>query len=556
MPHLPLMRWNYLDQLEAAAQQVVNSGSPITTCFVYDAAGQRMRKVTERSAGPGAASTRLNERTYLGVCELYREYGVDGTTVGLARETLHLMDGQQRMALVETRTSGEDGTPEQVVRYQLANHLGSASVEVDGAGEVISYEEYFPYGSTSYQATDSAIRAAVKRYRYTGKERDDETGMAYHGARYYLPWLGRWSACDPIGIRGGVCLYAYVRNSPPNRTDSDGRQDSAMEMAAQAYYGRLEQEVEGYMTGLFGGHADVNTSQNKVEYEHPQGGVGGVVGGLVRVPSLRTIPVESDPTGPSLMGLEFGAAMWPILDPSQRLALGTTVTGQPTSRLAAAGQLALDVVSLGSEAFLASTEARTASIASRAATIERVTTPLSPLSRALPATFVEDVAVKPETIVRAYQQEVVVALSRPGMGIEDKVARGAVRVADRRGVPALLVQELGGYPEVEKVTFVGHANPAVLGGRTGAELHSILVDAGVSPSVVELAGCRTAAGNAPMATDLAYHLGGDVIGYEREIHLASGVPSDAIVVSSKGYLLPFVPAPARPITVSAPLKVR
>ena len=52
MPHLPLMHWNYLDRLEATARQVVNSGTPETTYYVYDSGGQRVRKVTERAAGP------------------------------------------------------------------------------------------------------------------------------------------------------------------------------------------------------------------------------------------------------------------------------------------------------------------------------------------------------------------------------------------------------------------------------------------------------------------------------------------------------------------------
>ena len=62
------------------------------------------------------------------------------------------MDDKQRIALVETRTEGNDGSPTQLVRYQFGNHLGSASLELDDAGQIISYEEYHPYGSTSYQA--------------------------------------------------------------------------------------------------------------------------------------------------------------------------------------------------------------------------------------------------------------------------------------------------------------------------------------------------------------------------------------------------------------------
>ena len=205
MPHLTLMQWDFKDQLRATARQVVNEGTPETTYYVYDATGQRVRKVTERRNG-----TRKNERIYLGGFEVYREYDGDGTSVTLERESLHVMDDKQRIALVETRTQGDDGSPAQLIRYQFANHLGSASLELDDAGQIISYEEYYPYGSTSYQAGRSAAEVSLKRYRYTGKERDEETGFSYHAARYYAAWLGRWMSADPTGIKDLITILSIM----------------------------------------------------------------------------------------------------------------------------------------------------------------------------------------------------------------------------------------------------------------------------------------------------------------------------------------------------------
>ena len=77
------------------------------------------------------------------------------------RETLHIMDDKQRIALVETRTQGNDRlAPQQLIRYQFGNHLGSASLELDDQAQIISYEEYTPYGSTSYQAVTQPDRDA------------------------------------------------------------------------------------------------------------------------------------------------------------------------------------------------------------------------------------------------------------------------------------------------------------------------------------------------------------------------------------------------------------
>jgi RHS repeat-associated protein len=116
-----------------------------------------------------------------------------------------------------------DGSPPQLVRYQFGNHLGSASLELDETGTVISYEEYNPYGSTSYLAVSENIAAAAKRYRYTGKERDEESGLYYHAVRYYAAWLGRWVSTDPIGIKGGLSLYEYAHNNAVRFSDPHGQ---------------------------------------------------------------------------------------------------------------------------------------------------------------------------------------------------------------------------------------------------------------------------------------------------------------------------------------------
>jgi len=215
MPHLPQMTWDFKDQLASTQRQVVNNIPGETTYYVYDATGERTRKVTQ--AGGGA---RTKERIYLGGYEVYREYASDGNSVTLERQTLHVMDDKQRVALAETNTTGGAAT---ILRYQFDNCLGSTLLELDSSASIISYEEYYPYGSTSYQAVSSSIQVSLKRYRYTGKERDEESGFYYHGARFSVPWIGRWLSCDPAGLVDGPNLYRYARNAPSLMGDPDGK---------------------------------------------------------------------------------------------------------------------------------------------------------------------------------------------------------------------------------------------------------------------------------------------------------------------------------------------
>ncbi|MDZ7363651.1 MAG: toxin [candidate division KSB1 bacterium] len=215
MPHLREFNWDHEDQLQS-----VDLGGGGRAYYQYDTAGRRVRKVFERQNG-----TRQKERIYVGGFENYREYAGDGETIKLERQTLHIVDDKQRVALVETKTFDSEApaeTPRPLVRYQLSNDLGSTTVELDNGAAIISYEEYYPYGGTSYQAGRSNVEVSQKRYRYTGKERDEETGFYYHGARYYTPWLGRWISCDPAGLVDGSNVYRYVKNNPINATDPTG----------------------------------------------------------------------------------------------------------------------------------------------------------------------------------------------------------------------------------------------------------------------------------------------------------------------------------------------
>jgi RHS repeat-associated protein len=234
MPNLATMTWDHAGRLVSASL-----GGGGTAYFVYDAAGNRVRKVIARSG-------QFLDRVYVGEFERYRELAgtaLPTATVTLERQSLHVHDGERRFALLETNTvdtSVANFTVSTLQRFQFPNHLGSACLETDPTGSPISYEEYYPFGGSSFRSGDSN-----KRYRFASKERDEETGLYFFGARYYAPWIARWASCDPKWPKGVPNLYIYALNNPVLNIDLDG-------MEPEGYYelpGRPGNQWFGYFLG-------------------------------------------------------------------------------------------------------------------------------------------------------------------------------------------------------------------------------------------------------------------------------------------------------------------
>ena len=209
-----LLQWDHRDMIAS-----INLGGGGFAYYQYDADKQRTRKWIEKNNG-----NILEERIYLGGLELYRrqENGVLKEEI----ETLHLFDGEQRLLMVDQvlETNNAGLGKRNLYSYTLSNHLGSSTLELDDQAEIISYEEYHPYGTSAYRAGRNAAEVKLKRYRYTGMERDEESGLGYHTARYYLPWLGRWVSADPIGVRGGTNIFSYGAENPVSNGDTNGNQ--------------------------------------------------------------------------------------------------------------------------------------------------------------------------------------------------------------------------------------------------------------------------------------------------------------------------------------------
>ncbi len=110
------------------------------------------------------------------------------------------------------------------VRYYQLDAIGSVLVVTDQNGAVVEEHDYDVYGQEVYP------QAGKQPKRFTGKERDPETGFDYFGARYYSSKIGRFTTVDPAyTIQQNLVdpqrwnRYAYGRNNPLRYVDPDGR---------------------------------------------------------------------------------------------------------------------------------------------------------------------------------------------------------------------------------------------------------------------------------------------------------------------------------------------
>jgi len=200
MPHLQELKWDFKGNLKEVTLDLAGNKA----FYTYDAQGVRVRKVVLKG-------NIKEERYYLGDYE-YFEKTVNGD-VDITRETLHINDDKQKVALIE----GD------IIRYQLTNHLGSSSIELDEFADIISYEEYHPFGTTSYRSGRNESEVSLKRYKYVFKELDNETGLYYYGMRFYAAWIGRFVSVDPLQFKYPYYTpFQYAGNRPINFMDLDG----------------------------------------------------------------------------------------------------------------------------------------------------------------------------------------------------------------------------------------------------------------------------------------------------------------------------------------------
>jgi RHS repeat-associated protein len=267
--------------------QGIGTNNQFISPMVYDSAGNLIND----GAHPFTYDTENRLATAGGVTYTYDG---DGKRVKKSNGTLY-WTGPGWDPLLETDLSGNAteeyvffngervarvDMPANTVEYYFSDHLNSTDIVTNATGGIVRESDYVPYGGeVVISGTDP------NRYKFTGKERDPESGLDDFDARFYSSPFGRFMTPDweakptdvpyaNFGNPQSLNLYSYVQNNPTTTGDPDGH--DGWDILAGAFNsfgsdffggaGRKESSSEGYNKGqVLGDLAAVYVGEQEAE---------------------------------------------------------------------------------------------------------------------------------------------------------------------------------------------------------------------------------------------------------------------------------------------------
>jgi len=178
--------------------------------YTYNGAGQRIEKVTQ-------SGTKIFHYDLKG--HLIAETDEDGEMIA---EYIYL--GDQLLAMITKPGETE------IVSYFHNDHLGTPLILTNDNETIVWKAAYTPFGGA-----DISVLTVENPFKLSGQYYDPETGLHYNYFRYYHPYIGRYITPDPIGLEGGINLFAYVRN-PINALDPWGLSQVIFDRATGKIY--------------------------------------------------------------------------------------------------------------------------------------------------------------------------------------------------------------------------------------------------------------------------------------------------------------------------------
>jgi len=201
------LAWDFKDRLEGIAKGAMNAA------YSYDYTDTRKRKSVI-----GGDTGQQTEVLYVDKFSEVR----DGKLVK------YVYAGNSRVARGES--SGAEPGALNPEAFYLHDHLGSTSLTLSESGAVREQMVNYPFGRARVEKRTSGVLAGAD-YKFTGKERDLESGLQYFEARYYSGVLGRFNRVDTLTLDiknewlkdpQHLNFYSYVKNNPIIANDPDG----------------------------------------------------------------------------------------------------------------------------------------------------------------------------------------------------------------------------------------------------------------------------------------------------------------------------------------------
>jgi len=264
--------WNAEEQMSCAA------GSTYT----YDGDGARVEKTG------GNAVTTLYWSTLA-------ESGTNGTIT-----SEYIFAGSKRIARRDVSTGS--------VYYYFDDMLGSSSVVSTSSGALENESDFYPFGGENVVA----LNLTNQKFKFTGKERDTETGLDDFGARYYNYNMGRFQSPDwankaePVPYSRldnpqTLNLYAYVENNPESAPDLDGHDDGGGETQVQQFNDAFDAAMggacaSGIMTACGSAGPSSSAAPQTKDGQHAQSQVSSQDQQPAAQPQSNTMTKQYDPT--------------------------------------------------------------------------------------------------------------------------------------------------------------------------------------------------------------------------------------------------------------------
>jgi RHS repeat-associated protein len=182
------------------AEGELTSAAGVT--YTYDGDGDRVQKSSGKLYWYGVGIDPLSESDASG---------------NLTNEYIFLSGARIAMLQLSTNT----------VNYFVADHLGSSRIVTNSSGSILDDSDFYPYGGERSYSSSSG-----NNYKFTGKERDTESGLDDFAARFYTSNYGRFLSADESKYAKAADpqtwnLYTYVANNPLNAVDPTGHDPDA-----------------------------------------------------------------------------------------------------------------------------------------------------------------------------------------------------------------------------------------------------------------------------------------------------------------------------------------